>query len=121
MREEYLKLLHSGMFWEVHPELTGNWEKDKATWIDIVSRRNGITQSNTIELKITASKINQNGDTINRDYIVATTSDLNPMYTTVDYADEVNGMQPLPREEIVMMLETVLQSINGNNIEDDGE
>jgi len=28
-RENYDKLLSSGMFWEFHPELTGNWEVDK--------------------------------------------------------------------------------------------
>ncbi len=27
-QEAYLKLLESGMFWEFHPELTGDWEKD---------------------------------------------------------------------------------------------
>lgn len=26
--ESYDKLLKSGMFWEFHPELTGNWEED---------------------------------------------------------------------------------------------
>jgi len=25
----YKKLLNSGMFWEMHPELTGEWKKDK--------------------------------------------------------------------------------------------
>ena len=25
----YLKVLKSGMFFEFHPELTGNWEEDK--------------------------------------------------------------------------------------------
>jgi phenylalanyl-tRNA synthetase beta subunit len=29
-KEDYTKLLKSGMFWEFHPELTGNWEVDKA-------------------------------------------------------------------------------------------
>lgn len=29
-KESYNKLLVSGMFWEFHPELTGNWEIDKA-------------------------------------------------------------------------------------------
>lgn len=28
-KENYDKLLASGMFWEFHPELTGEWEKDK--------------------------------------------------------------------------------------------
>lgn len=28
-KENYDKLLASGMFWEFHPELTGNWEVDK--------------------------------------------------------------------------------------------
>lgn len=30
--EEYTKLLLSGMFWEFHPELTGEWLKDKQKW-----------------------------------------------------------------------------------------
>lgn len=33
--EQYTKLLHSGMFWELHPELTGVWEKDQEGWISI--------------------------------------------------------------------------------------
>ena len=28
-KENYIMLLQSGMFWEFHPELTGNWEIDK--------------------------------------------------------------------------------------------
>lgn len=28
-KEEYDSILKSGMFWEFHPELLGNWEKDK--------------------------------------------------------------------------------------------
>lgn len=28
-KENYYKLLESGMFWEFHPELTGDWETDK--------------------------------------------------------------------------------------------
>jgi len=28
-KENYDKLLSSGMFWEFHPELSGNWESDK--------------------------------------------------------------------------------------------
>jgi len=28
-KENYDKLLVSGMFWEFHPELSGDWEKDK--------------------------------------------------------------------------------------------
>lgn len=27
--ENYNKLLNSGMFWEFHPELSGDWKKDK--------------------------------------------------------------------------------------------
>ncbi len=27
--ENYNILLKSGMFWEFHPELTGDWDKDK--------------------------------------------------------------------------------------------
>ena len=30
-KKDYLKLLKSGMFWEFHPELTGQWGKDKKT------------------------------------------------------------------------------------------
>tara|TARA_R110002167_G_scaffold226065_1_gene431279 strand:- start:980 stop:1108 length:129 start_codon:yes stop_codon:yes gene_type:complete len=29
-KENYDKLLKSGMFWEFHPELSGNWDKDKS-------------------------------------------------------------------------------------------
>jgi hypothetical protein len=33
-KEEYELLLKSGMFWEFHPELTGNWEEDYTTIIN---------------------------------------------------------------------------------------
>lgn len=29
LKVEYDRLLKSGMMWEFHPELTGNWEEDK--------------------------------------------------------------------------------------------
>lgn len=28
-KEDYTKLLNSGMFWEFHPELSGNWQDDE--------------------------------------------------------------------------------------------
>ena len=33
-RKNYDELFNSGMFWEFHPELTGNWETDKTKIID---------------------------------------------------------------------------------------
>jgi hypothetical protein len=30
---DYYLLLKSGMFWEFHPELSGNYEQDKESWI----------------------------------------------------------------------------------------
>jgi hypothetical protein len=30
---DYLTELHSGMFYEWYPMLTGNWEQDKARWV----------------------------------------------------------------------------------------
>jgi hypothetical protein len=32
-KDEYLKLLDSGMMWEFHPWVTGNWDKDKDKFI----------------------------------------------------------------------------------------
>jgi len=32
-KADYFKLLGSGMFWEIYPELTGEWEKDKDEFI----------------------------------------------------------------------------------------
>lgn len=29
---EYLQTLESGMFWELYPELSGNWELDSLSW-----------------------------------------------------------------------------------------
>ncbi len=33
MKEQYDKLLASGMFFELHPDLSGNWEIDKPAFI----------------------------------------------------------------------------------------
>jgi hypothetical protein len=45
MKAEYESLLKSGMFWEFHPELTGEWNKDKVQWKKIYNKlkkyRNG--------------------------------------------------------------------------------
>lgn len=32
-RNEYAQLLHSGMFWEFFPELTGEWERDRDAYL----------------------------------------------------------------------------------------
>lgn len=32
MKEEYNSLLKSGMFWEFHPELSGNFDNDKVQY-----------------------------------------------------------------------------------------
>lgn len=45
-KADYFKLLGSGMFWEIYPELTGEWEKDKEEfnrkeqWLDENFRNN---------------------------------------------------------------------------------
>ena len=31
--KDYFNLLNSGMFWEIYPELTGEWDKDKEEFI----------------------------------------------------------------------------------------
>ena len=33
IRESYNKLIKSGMAWEFHPWLTGNWDEDKNRYI----------------------------------------------------------------------------------------
>lgn len=116
MKENYLKLLYSGMFWEFHPELTGDWKQDKNAWMIIESNRAGIKPANTIELQITASKINFNGDVISRDYITAKTSDTHPRYTTVDHPGDVNLTESMPADELIMILETVLHSLKGGSL-----
>lgn len=35
LKDQYFKLLHSGMFWEFYPELTGEWPTDKTEWMEI--------------------------------------------------------------------------------------
>lgn len=32
LKQSYKELLNSGMFFEFHPELTGDWDKDKQEW-----------------------------------------------------------------------------------------
>ena len=41
-KEDYEKLLASGMFWEFFPELTGEWEKDKELWQENIRLNNKI-------------------------------------------------------------------------------
>jgi len=31
--KDYFNLLKSGMFWEIYPQLTGDWDKDKDEYI----------------------------------------------------------------------------------------
>lgn len=44
-KENYNKLLKSGMFWEFHPELTGDWEVDKEVISPVVGSRFIIPES----------------------------------------------------------------------------
>jgi hypothetical protein len=49
MKAEYQLVLKSGMFWEFHPELTGDWDKDKTQWRKIYNQlkksRNGSSKN----------------------------------------------------------------------------
>lgn len=36
--ENYNKLLNSGMFWEMHPNLTGMWKVDKKLILPVVGK-----------------------------------------------------------------------------------
>ena len=36
-KQSYKELLNSGMFFEFHPELSGDWDKDKHTWYEMNS------------------------------------------------------------------------------------
>ena len=38
-KEDYDKLLNSGMFWEFHPELSGDWNKDKNSILDVHTKQ----------------------------------------------------------------------------------
>ena len=40
-KEDYDKLLNSGMFWEFHPELSGDWNKDKNLILDVDTKQEG--------------------------------------------------------------------------------
>lgn len=41
---DYVALLNSGMFFEFHPELTGEWDKDRDQWLVINKRKKGKTR-----------------------------------------------------------------------------
>lgn len=38
MKNKYLLLLRSGMFFEFYPELSGEWVKDKIEWKKIIRK-----------------------------------------------------------------------------------
>lgn len=40
LRQNYEKLLSSGMFWEFYPELSGEWKKDREVWEKIAANKN---------------------------------------------------------------------------------
>ena len=50
-KENYTKLLNSGMFWEFHPELTGDWEVDKLTILAEKSKSVVIRASNEVSVE----------------------------------------------------------------------
>jgi hypothetical protein len=55
IKEDYEKMVLSGMFWEFYPELTGQWEQDKDVWMEMVERRevkNNYTQKEIQEVYI---------------------------------------------------------------------
>jgi len=47
MKEEYLGLLKSGMFWVFYPQLTGSWTKDKDDWRKIWLKLKKTRNANT--------------------------------------------------------------------------
>lgn len=51
-REEYLKLLNSGMFWELYPELSGNWEHDSKNFINPLQKMNREEKINVTEVLV---------------------------------------------------------------------
>jgi len=36
VKQAYKKAKDTGMFWEFHPEMTGEWQKDKDDYIEFV-------------------------------------------------------------------------------------
>ena len=46
IEEEYLKVLKSGMFWEFHPELSGDYDQDKDEWKRIYYKLQKIRKKN---------------------------------------------------------------------------
>lgn len=39
IRDHYIRLLESGMFWEIYPDLTGKWENDGRTFIKSMNKK----------------------------------------------------------------------------------
>ena len=48
MKNKYLLLLHSGMFFEFYPELSGEWVKDKIQWKKIIRKNKLLQQKQNI-------------------------------------------------------------------------
>ena len=65
--EDYNELLKSGMFWEFHPELTGDWKKDSKV-INLPEHNPSI-----FEIKIPKLGINTISKNTKEDIISATT------------------------------------------------
>lgn len=57
-KEEYDKLLESGMFWEFHPELTGDWNLDESEWNDIKESHERYRNSKKISKEFIEDSIN---------------------------------------------------------------
>jgi hypothetical protein len=36
IKQEYINVLNSGFFWELFPHLTGDWNEDKESFIEIM-------------------------------------------------------------------------------------
>ena len=46
-KEDYKRLIASGMAWEFHPWLTGNWNEDKERYINEIVNRAASKYANT--------------------------------------------------------------------------
>lgn len=119
MKEEYIKLLKSGMFWEFYPQLSGEWEKDKDKWLMIMAEKRGIEPSNVIQLNVTARKINLLGEIVNQDIITMETSDKNPMYVTIDVGSDENDVPPVPTQELINVLEDLVTNLRHSMLIDE--
>ncbi len=102
IKEQYNQLRHSGMFWEFHPELTGDWHKDYEYFIEYIqdkeSSMESVPKSNELNEKVDGFRVTSTVYTP-REKVVGNTEQSAVDYVESNYPEMTEEFKRIQREQ----------------------